>query len=334
MVNNYKYRNLVFEGGGVKGIAYGGALEAMDEIGVLKDIKRVAGTSAGAITAALLCLNYSAKEIGEIISKTDFGKFEDNTFFIIRDMIRLFNKYGWNKGESFKKWIGDLVENKTGKREYTFMDLHNDTVPYGYKDLYVICSNITKQRADVLSYETTPNLSIKDAIRMSMGIPIYFASIKNSDGDTIVDGGVTLNYPLTLFDYEKYLDNNLNGIKVDYNSEDEYAFNYETLGFRVDSKEEMNYLNPKWIGDKNLTKNLKNYIGALISFMMETVNRRHLHKNDWNRTVFIDSLEIKTTDFKLKSDKINSLIESGKESVKNYFEWKKNDTTEWNKKPI
>ncbi len=42
----YNFKNLVFEGGGVKGIAYGGALDALNAMDVLRGIERVAGTSA------------------------------------------------------------------------------------------------------------------------------------------------------------------------------------------------------------------------------------------------------------------------------------------------
>jgi NTE family protein len=323
-MQNYPYKNLVFEGGGVKGIAYGGALTILDERNILKNIERVAGTSAGAITAALISLGYTSVDVSNIISKTDFSSFEDNTFFVFRDIIRLLKNYGWNKGDTFKEWMGKLVAQKTGNENSTFKDLHDDK-DGNYKDLYVICSNVTKQRADVLSYETTPNLPVRDAIRMSMGIPIFFTSIKNADGDVIVDGGITLNYPLNIFDNIKYLSNPLNGNAVNYNTEDGYVFNYETLGFRVDSKEEMNYLRPSWNGDPSLTRNLKSFVGALISFMMETVNRRHLHSNDWNRTVFIDSMDVKTTEFKLKTEKINKLIDNGKTSMIDYFNWKDTD---------
>ena len=41
-----QFRNLVFEGGGVKGIAYVGAMQVMDQRGFLQDIRRVGGTSA------------------------------------------------------------------------------------------------------------------------------------------------------------------------------------------------------------------------------------------------------------------------------------------------
>ena len=50
------YRNLVMEGGGIRGIAYGGALAELEQRGVLAGIRRVGGTSAGAIQAALLAV--------------------------------------------------------------------------------------------------------------------------------------------------------------------------------------------------------------------------------------------------------------------------------------
>jgi len=57
-----QFRNLVFEGGGVKGIAYVGAMEVLEEKGILGDVRRVGGTSAGAINAVLLAAGYSNDE--------------------------------------------------------------------------------------------------------------------------------------------------------------------------------------------------------------------------------------------------------------------------------
>jgi hypothetical protein len=107
---NYKFKNIVFEGGGVKGIAYGGALLRLEEIVTLSEIERVAGTSAGAITACLLAVGYDANSISKIIASTDFSKFEDDTFLFIRDIYRLIKHYGWNRGDTFEKWLGDLIE--------------------------------------------------------------------------------------------------------------------------------------------------------------------------------------------------------------------------------
>src|ERR1700704_3208658 len=69
--------NLVFEGAGIRGIAYAGAIEELENKKVLPGVKRIGGTSAGAVTALMLSLGYSANEIAGLISKTNFSKFND-----------------------------------------------------------------------------------------------------------------------------------------------------------------------------------------------------------------------------------------------------------------
>ena len=63
--HDYPYKNLVFEGGGVKGVAYGGVFEVLEQKQITPQIEPTligAGTSAGAITATMMSLNYSAEE--------------------------------------------------------------------------------------------------------------------------------------------------------------------------------------------------------------------------------------------------------------------------------
>ena len=132
-----KIKNLVFEGGGVKGIAYIGAMQALDENGLLKGVKRVAGTSAGAINACLFALDYSIKEQQKILEDLDFNKFEDTAFSMefkdltIREKLSTGSWWatwlgragtvwltkGLNPGNYFYTWIGNLIHAKTGKKE-------------------------------------------------------------------------------------------------------------------------------------------------------------------------------------------------------------------------
>ena len=51
----------IFEGGGAKGITHLGALKALDDVEMAR--LGVAGTSAGAIVAALSAVGYSAEEL-------------------------------------------------------------------------------------------------------------------------------------------------------------------------------------------------------------------------------------------------------------------------------
>ena len=74
---NHSYQNLVFEGGGVKGVAYGGVIDVLEQRGITPRITNVAGTSAGSITAALVSLGYSAADFKDIMMRLDFTKLED-----------------------------------------------------------------------------------------------------------------------------------------------------------------------------------------------------------------------------------------------------------------
>src|SRR5919202_4371452 len=69
------YVDLVLEGGGVKGIGLTGAFAVLEERGY--EPQNIAGTSAGAITAALLAAGYSSAEIKDIVFDLDFRQFED-----------------------------------------------------------------------------------------------------------------------------------------------------------------------------------------------------------------------------------------------------------------
>ena len=89
----YPFRNLVFEGGGVKGIAYVGAMKVLEKEDILKNISRVGGTSAGSINAALFAAGFSNQETLNVLSKLDFNDFKDDSWGALRDMKRLKDEY-------------------------------------------------------------------------------------------------------------------------------------------------------------------------------------------------------------------------------------------------
>lgn len=76
-ISKHKPINLVLEGGGAKGILYCGILEKLEQDGILSNIRNVAGSSAGGITAFALALGYTPKEIYDLISGLDFVKLQD-----------------------------------------------------------------------------------------------------------------------------------------------------------------------------------------------------------------------------------------------------------------
>lgn len=166
----HKYENLVFEGGGVLGSVYAGCLQVLSEKKLFKNIKRVAGTSAGAITAGLLAVGSGSEGLTESIFKSDFDKFIQDKGWIFGDIYRLFCRYGIHTGNAFDEILKTYIKKYTHRPNLTFSQLealvHEE--PHKYKHLSVIASNITSGQAEIFNFQNTPDLPIWKAIRCSM----------------------------------------------------------------------------------------------------------------------------------------------------------------------
>ncbi|NGX62010.1 MAG: Photosystem I assembly protein Ycf3 [Chlamydiae bacterium] len=179
--STYPPHNLAIQGGGPKGIAYLGAIEKLEEEGLLDELKRVAGTSAGAILATLLAVGYTYEELYEILMNFDIQHFLDatseNERFAkaafksaqtqekgpvlqallgeqIQDICHLKPKKLYNKlsgltglfeGEKFLTWIDELIEKKTGKKNCTFKELQTciRKNPDQFKQLHIYATRVT-----------------------------------------------------------------------------------------------------------------------------------------------------------------------------------------------
>lgn len=339
-----KFKNLVFEGGGVWGIAYEGVLSELEAKNAIdfQQLDRVGGASAGAITACLLAVGYTPTEIGNLLKITSFSDFQDDDLGFARDTHRLLSEYGWYKGNEFKKWIRKQIRAKIkslsneygvngSKTRPTFRELakwQKALANKGYRlpALYMVGSNLSKQKRETYSAEAghTPNLLIEDGVRRSMSIPLFFACSRGEDRDVIVDGGLTWNYPVNIFDDKKYLAPNKQsaGKKTSYGATDSHVFNTQTLGFRLDSPKEIEANLLDWSNKPVDIDNIVHYGWALVSFMRGMANKMHLHANDWSRTIFINIGEdIGFTNFDLTDDQQDFLVAAGRDGVRKYLDW-------------
>ena len=319
-----QFRNLVFEGGGVKGIAYAGALEELVKRGIVEDVTRVAGTSAGAISAALVALGASPQYVAEAVGGTNFRSFMDSSFGMLRDANRLLSDYGWFKGDAFSDWMRKQTYALANNPDLTFgqlWELVEKKKKPGFKKLYVTGSNLSGQIPIVFSGETA-DTPIWQGVRISMSIPLFFAALRDKNNSVLVDGGVTWNYPLDIFDFKGFLSDKKNGVKPTYTQYDEnHIYNKETLGLRVDTKDQIQAEKDGWKSPPMKVDNFVDYAACLISYMGDMANRLHLHKNDWDRTIFIDASGVGTTEFGLSDAKTQMLINNGRSGVVDYFKW-------------
>jgi predicted acylesterase/phospholipase RssA len=77
-MDNSLKADAVFEGGGVKGIGLVGAIAETEARGFR--FENVAGTSAGAIVAALVAAGYTAAELKVEMESLDYRRFQDKDF--------------------------------------------------------------------------------------------------------------------------------------------------------------------------------------------------------------------------------------------------------------
>jgi len=59
----------------------------------------------------------------------------------------------------------------------------------------------------------------------------------------------------------------------------------------------------------------------LIKTVLAVQDSQHLHSDDWQRTVYIDTLGVGTTEFDLSDQLKQALVKSGKQAAKRYLEW-------------
>ncbi len=323
----YPFRNLAFQGGGSKAYAYHGALQVLESEGILAPIERVAGTSAGATLATLLSMRMSVKEIRQFYAAFDVdgfnaalsGRTADGTYpprFLgrlqgnITSMNRLATRYGWNSMQFMYDWMQEaIVPYCKGNPKATFADFR----AWGYRDLYVVTTNISKRRTETFSADTTPDVAVIDALLISQAIPLYFESLQFDgrqfgQGDFYADGGIMLNYPLQIFDERLFARNNrwfVNGV------------NWESLGCRLYTPDDCR---PKREPIGSLLGYLQSTLDTLVESQAITYD---VSKSLQRRTININDCCVQTTDFSIRPAagdlQYERLVASGEAAAYDYL---------------
>ncbi len=299
-----KQIDAVFEGGGVKGIGLAGAITVTQELGY--QYQRVAGTSAGAITAALIAAGYRADRIKDIVFGMDYRKFMDpdplNAVPLLGPLFSVGLRLGEYRGAYFLDWMRSRLNEAPQGPVRTFADLRtdNDDPKYRYR-LKVIATDVTRGKMlvlpdDAIAYGIEPDeLEVAMAVRMSMSIPYFFEPVKwrRPNGTTcyIVDGGVLSNYPVWLFDRD-------------------CDPRWPTIGY--------NLVEPD-AGRPHKIRGPVTLFAALFSTMMEAHDARYIKDDDFERTIPIPTLGVNTTEFDISDSRKEQLFNSGRDAAKKFF---------------
>lgn len=296
------YRNLVLEGGGIRGIAHVGAISVLDSTGVLKEIENVAGTSAGAIQAMTIAVGYTSAEILSIMENTKWEHFNDGGLVFLGGGARLIKYYGYFQGQALREWIDEMLFKKTGFHNLSFFQLDSlKKTNSQIKNLFVVVSNLTLQEPMELSVRTMPGMLIADAVAASAAIPYYYEPViidrqgkrltrtsVDSNSYFLVDGGMLANYPYFLFD----------------------SFRGPTLGIMLDRPDRINRSSTGSAPFSIL--NIYDFSEACYNSVLEMQTRRIWNADMEKNTIRISVGNIGPRIRKMKKEEVELLVNNGK----------------------
>lgn len=187
---------LVLSGGGAKGLAHIGALKVIEDAGVRIDY--IGGTSMGAIVGALYASGYTARELDSIFHVIDFDELiQDNlpraakTFYEKNDAekyaltlpfdgFRISFPSALSKGQNLFNLISKLTEHVQHIDDFSKLP-----IPF-----FCMATDVERGTSVKLTSGYLPQ-----AVAASGALPSVFSPIE-VNGQLLIDGGVTNNYPI------------------------------------------------------------------------------------------------------------------------------------------
>jgi len=208
--------DVVFRGGGIKGIAFVGALARLVADG--HTTRRLIGTSAGAIFSTAWAAGYSPAEMKKRVTERRDGKLIFAYFMedshrptsispilwkpldasadaLVKRGVKLLGKKqeraeGWGgkilavtldgalaDDMAFRVWMAELLKAKDVDPRTPLKDFHARMNKVRPQQLTLIAADITGQQVLILNERTAPDLPILEAVRMSMSIPFVWKEV-------------------------------------------------------------------------------------------------------------------------------------------------------------
>jgi NTE family protein len=311
-----KRADLVLEGGGVKGIGLVGAVMTLSDAGWT--FPRVAGTSAGAICAALVAALQRAgqplSELQRLMETVDYGAFmkgdwAERHLGVVGEAGHLTLHMGIYDGDYLVEWLGSALET-IGITTFGQLRIDDDpgtSLPDAYRYALVVhTADITRNKLIRLPWDypdygiVADSSRIVDSVRASMSIPFFFTPVRFeapalSNGTdnyaaghvTWVDGGLLSNFPVEVFDRS-----------------DGQPSRWPTVGVKLSagSPTPMVAHNPGNVPSEAI---------ACIRTALDNASRYYVPPGKAERTIFVDGMGLAATDFHLSPADQQHLLSNG-----------------------
>lgn len=196
-------------------MAHVGALTAFEEAGY--EAWRIAGTSAGALVAALFASGMTAENMAAVFSVLDPGTFRDAALYeripLVGPLVSVASRNGIYEGDRLHGWLTRQLEDLGVRtfRDLRLRDRAGALPPARSYKLVVVVTDITRGELIRLPWDYRDRYGldpdeqpVADAVRASVSLPIFYKPprLQASDATTsaLVDGGVLSNFPIDIFD--------------------------------------------------------------------------------------------------------------------------------------
>jgi NTE family protein len=312
-MNEQKSVDLVLEGGGVKGIGLLGAVLVLADAGY--KFERIAGTSAGAIVAALVTAYQRAgrdlHDLETMMRKLDYTRFAEGAGLArvtgkLGEMVEVIAHGGGHTGDYLTSWLGSALEDVGVS---TFADLHVDDPesslrPNQKYSLVVHATDLSRRVLVRLPWDysqygmNADEVRVVDAVRASMSIPFYFRPVQVTTPRgtaTWVDGALLSNFPITVFDRS-----------------DDQEPRWPTWGIKL-GRELLD--GP----DKPVRTGLRIAISSLYAMTADWNRYRYEEDGVTRRTVYVDTDGVSATDFDITPESQELLFTNGMTAAKGFL---------------
>ena len=193
-------KHLVMSGGGPAGLITYGAVRdlAKQNFWDLKDIITIYGTSIGSFMGVVISLGYDWDWLDDYFIKRPWDKLVSLTTLSIIDA---YNNKGVLTADFIKETLSPLFTAKNLSIDITMKKLFD----FNNIDIHLFTTEINGYRMKKvsISHKSHPDLSVINALAMSMAYPFVFIPVCHNE-KCYIDGGLLNNYPL----YDCIHDNN------------------------------------------------------------------------------------------------------------------------------
>ena len=179
-------KELAIGGGGIKGLAFAGALYQLEKMGQLDNLERVSGTSIGSFLAVCLVSGIKMKDLLDQLFEYDFSKIKDI------DLSGLLERKSVMKGKNLKEFFKEILSQKINPMT-TLEELYKKTKI----DLIVPVTCVNTRSVEYINHKTDPELDVFTLISMSSAIPGFLPPVfyKNK---LYIDGCVFDDLPMSV----------------------------------------------------------------------------------------------------------------------------------------